>query len=82
NFELLFGTPLDLEFEHAVKMFKGEFTRIEDWDHLGSEMMKATNQTGLKVFEFRTNRDVNRDEHRGFWSFVSREISNFVKGVQ
>ncbi|MBT2738951.1 2-succinyl-5-enolpyruvyl-6-hydroxy-3-cyclohexene-1-carboxylic-acid synthase [Bacillus sp. ISL-7] len=82
NFELLFGTPLDLEFEHAVKMFKGKFTRIEDWDHLGSEMMKATNQTGLKVYELRTNRDVNRDEHRGFWSFVSREISNFVKGEQ
>ncbi|MBT2726499.1 2-succinyl-5-enolpyruvyl-6-hydroxy-3-cyclohexene-1-carboxylic-acid synthase [Bacillus sp. ISL-75] len=82
NFELLFGTPLDLEFEHAVKMFKGEFTKIEDWDHLGSEMMKATNQTGLKVYELRTIRDVNRDEHRGFWSFVSQEISNFVKGVQ
>ncbi|PGY05477.1 2-succinyl-5-enolpyruvyl-6-hydroxy-3-cyclohexene-1-carboxylic-acid synthase [Bacillus sp. AFS031507] len=80
NFELLFGTPLDLEFEHSVKMFKGEFTKIEDWDHLGSEMMKATNQTGLKVYELRTNRDVNRDEHRGFWNFVSREISNFVKG--
>ncbi|MEY2193566.1 2-succinyl-5-enolpyruvyl-6-hydroxy-3-cyclohexene-1-carboxylic-acid synthase [Neobacillus sp. BF23-41] len=82
NFELLFGTPLDLEFEHSVKMFKGEFTKIEDWDHLGSEMMKAMNQTGLKVYELRTNRDVNRDEHRGFWSFVSREISNFVKGEQ
>ncbi|WP_066258333.1 2-succinyl-5-enolpyruvyl-6-hydroxy-3-cyclohexene-1-carboxylic-acid synthase [Neobacillus drentensis] len=80
NFELLFGTPLDLEFEHAVKMFKGEFTKIEDWDHLESEMMKATNQTGLKVYELRTNRDVNRDEHREFWSFVSGEISNFVKG--
>ncbi|MDR7240637.1 2-succinyl-5-enolpyruvyl-6-hydroxy-3-cyclohexene-1-carboxylic-acid synthase [Neobacillus drentensis] len=80
NFELLFGTPLDLEFEHAVKMFKGEFTKIEDWDHLESEMMKATNQSGLKVYELRTNRDVNRDEHREFWSFVSEEISNFVKG--
>jgi 2-succinyl-5-enolpyruvyl-6-hydroxy-3-cyclohexene-1-carboxylate synthase len=80
NFELLFGTPLDLEFEHAVKMFKGEFTKIEDWDHLESELMKATNQTGLKVYELRTNRDVNRDEHRKFWSFVSGEISNFVKG--
>jgi 2-succinyl-5-enolpyruvyl-6-hydroxy-3-cyclohexene-1-carboxylate synthase len=80
NFELLFGTPLDLEFEHAVKMFKGEFTKIEDWDHLESEMKKATNQTGLKVYELRTNRDINRDEHREFWSFVSGEITNFVKG--
>ena len=80
NFELLFGTPLDLEFEHAVKMFKGEFTKIEDWDHLESEMKKSTNQTGLKVYELRTNRDINRDEHREFWSFVSGEIKNFVKG--
>ncbi|MEH6956899.1 2-succinyl-5-enolpyruvyl-6-hydroxy-3-cyclohexene-1-carboxylic-acid synthase [Neobacillus drentensis] len=80
NFELLFGTPLDLEFEHAVKMFKGEFTKIEDWDHLESEMKKSTNQTGLKVYELRTNRDNNRDEHREFWSFVSGEITNFVKG--
>ena len=80
NFELLFGTPLDLEFEHAVKMFKGEFTKIEDWDHLESEMKKATHQTGLKVYELRTNRDNNRDEHREFWSFVSGEIKNFVKG--
>ena len=44
----LFGTPLDLEFEHAVKMFKGEFTKIEDWDHLESEMMKATESNGIK----------------------------------
>ncbi len=80
NFELLFGTPLDLEFEHAVKMFKGEFTKIEDWDHLESEMKKATHQTGLKVYELKTNRDNNRDEHREFWSFVSGEITNFVKG--
>ena len=29
NFELLFGTPLDLEFEHAVQMFNGNFTKIK-----------------------------------------------------
>lgn len=82
NFELLFGTPLDIEFEHAVKMFKGEFTKIKDWDHFRSEMMKAPNQPGINVYELRTNRDKNRNQHREFWGFVSQEISNFVKGEQ
>jgi 2-succinyl-5-enolpyruvyl-6-hydroxy-3-cyclohexene-1-carboxylate synthase len=80
HFERLFGTPLDLEFEHAVKMFKGEFTKIQNWDHLESEMMKKTRSAGINVFELGTNRDINRDQHRGFWRFVSQEISNFVKG--
>ena len=82
NFELLFGTPLGIEFEHAVKMFNGNFTKIKDWDHLGSEMMKAVSSTGINVYELVTNREMNLAEHREFWGFVSREISNFVKGEQ
>jgi 2-succinyl-5-enolpyruvyl-6-hydroxy-3-cyclohexene-1-carboxylate synthase len=82
NFELLFGTPLGIEFEHAVKMFNGNFTKIKDWDHLGSEMMKAVSSTGINVYELVTNREMNLAEHREFWGFVSREISDFVKGEQ
>lgn len=82
NFELLFGTPLGIEFEHAVKMFNGNFTKIKDWDHLGSEMMKVVSSTGINVYELVTNREMNLAEHREFWGFVSREISNFVKGEQ
>jgi 2-succinyl-5-enolpyruvyl-6-hydroxy-3-cyclohexene-1-carboxylate synthase len=80
NFELLFGTPLDIEFEHAVRMFKGEFTKIKDWDHLGTKLKNSTDTKGINVYEIVTNRDKNRDEHRKFWDFVSQEISNFVKG--
>ncbi|MBV7507273.1 2-succinyl-5-enolpyruvyl-6-hydroxy-3-cyclohexene-1-carboxylic-acid synthase [Bacillus sp. sid0103] len=82
NFELLFGTPLGIEFEYAVKMFHGNFTKIKDWDHFGSEMMKAKSSTGINVYELVTNREMNRDEHREFWGYVSQEISNFVKGEQ
>ncbi|MCL6572686.1 MAG: 2-succinyl-5-enolpyruvyl-6-hydroxy-3-cyclohexene-1-carboxylic-acid synthase [Bacillus sp. (in: Bacteria)] len=80
NFERLFGTPLDLEFELAVKMFKGKFTKINDWEHLESEMKMTTETNGLNVYEIETNRDRNRDEHREFWQSVSQEISKFVKG--
>lgn len=80
-FELLFGTPLNLEFEHAVRMFNGKFTKVKDWEHLGELMNQSTEVKGLNVYEVVTNRDSNLTEHREFWRIVSQEISNFVKGV-
>lgn len=80
NFELLFGTPLDIEFEHAVKMFNGKFTKISDWDHFRTEMKNSLDSSGINVYEFNTNRNRNLSEHREFWQTVSQEISNFVDG--
>ncbi|CAH2717464.1 2-succinyl-5-enolpyruvyl-6-hydroxy-3-cyclohexene-1-carboxylate synthase [Neobacillus rhizosphaerae] len=82
NFELLFGTPLDIEFEHAVRMFNGKFTKIKDWDHLDKEMKNTIDNKGINVFEVVTERDSNRDQHREFWQSVSQEISIFVKEAQ
>jgi 2-succinyl-5-enolpyruvyl-6-hydroxy-3-cyclohexene-1-carboxylate synthase len=80
NFELLFGTPLNIDFEYAVRMFQGNFTRIKDWDNLEMVMNMSTTVKGLNVYEIVTNRDRNTAEHRRFWGAVSQEISNFVKG--
>ncbi|MEH7272211.1 2-succinyl-5-enolpyruvyl-6-hydroxy-3-cyclohexene-1-carboxylic-acid synthase [Neobacillus vireti] len=81
NFELLFGTPLNLEFEHAVTMFNGNYTKVKDWDHLGELMNTSSDSNGLNVYEVVTNRESNLSEHREFWRIVSQEISNFVKGL-
>ena len=81
NFELLFGTPLNLEFEHAVTMFNGNYTKVTDWDHFRELMKQSSDVKGLNVYEVVTNRDSNLAQHRDFWRIVSQEISNFVKGV-
>ena len=81
NFELLFGTPLNLEFEHAVTMFNGNYTKVTDWDHFRELMKQSSDVKGLNVYEVVTNRDSNLTQHRDFWRIVSQEISNFVKGV-
>jgi 2-succinyl-5-enolpyruvyl-6-hydroxy-3-cyclohexene-1-carboxylate synthase len=81
NFELLFGTPLNLEFEHAVRMFNGNYTKVTDWDHFRELMKQSSDVKGLNVYEVITNRDSNLAQHRDFWRIVSQEISNFVKGV-
>jgi 2-succinyl-5-enolpyruvyl-6-hydroxy-3-cyclohexene-1-carboxylate synthase len=82
QFELLFGTPINLDYEHAVRMYNGEFTRINDWDHLFTIMEDSKNYKGLHVWEMQTNRDRNLKEHREIWRIVSQEISNFVKGCR
>lgn len=80
NFELLFGTPLDLDFEPVVRMYDGTFTRIKDWDHLQAVMSDSVSRKGLNVLEIVTRRDRNAAEHQKIWQTISREISKFVNG--
>jgi 2-succinyl-5-enolpyruvyl-6-hydroxy-3-cyclohexene-1-carboxylate synthase len=81
-FELLFGTPLDLDYEYVVKMYNGKFTRVESWDHLENVMESSKSTSGLNVIEMVTKRDRNTEEHRQMWNLVSREISKYVNGEQ
>lgn len=80
NFELLFGTPLNLEFEHVVRMYGGKFISISDLGSFQAAMEASQNTPGLNVIEVVTDREMNTAEHREIWSAVSREISKFVKG--
>ncbi len=80
NFEKLFGTPLDLQFEHVVNMYGGHYELITDWDHFSEAMEQSVHNTGLKVFEITTNRERNLTEHREIWDAVSQEISRLLEG--
>ncbi len=80
NFEKLFGTPLDLDFSHAIKMFGGQYDLISDWEHFISAFKRNMGIPGLKVMEITTNRDRNLTEHRELWNSVSREISRLLEG--
>ncbi len=80
NFERLFGTPLDLQFEHAVKLYGGHYELISDWAQLQSAISRSSINPGLNVMEITTNREENIREHRELWDSVSREISRLLKG--
>ncbi|HYK73800.1 MAG TPA: thiamine pyrophosphate-dependent enzyme, partial [Pseudoneobacillus sp.] len=79
HFELLFGTPLDLNFEHVVKMYDGTYTKADNWDDFLTALSKASNESGLKVVEVPTNRERNVLQHRELWNCVSREIEKFLE---
>ncbi|MCM3587988.1 2-succinyl-5-enolpyruvyl-6-hydroxy-3-cyclohexene-1-carboxylic-acid synthase [Mesobacillus maritimus] len=78
HFELLFGTPLDIEFGPVVEMYGGSYYKVSGWDNFEQKLVHNNNQ-GLKVLEVSTERDRNLKEHRDLWKYVSREISNVLK---
>lgn len=80
NFEKLFGTPLNLNFQHVIGMYDGHYELIADWDHFSSSMMRNKENCGLKVMEITTNRDENLKEHRELGNSVSQEISRLLNG--
>ncbi|HEO8420108.1 2-succinyl-5-enolpyruvyl-6-hydroxy-3-cyclohexene-1-carboxylic-acid synthase [Niallia sp. FSL W8-0635] len=64
HYELLFGTPLDIDFKHAVEMYKGQYKLIESWQRLEKLFQDSNFEEGLRVWELRTNREKNLLEHR------------------
>ncbi|MHC0038962.1 2-succinyl-5-enolpyruvyl-6-hydroxy-3-cyclohexene-1-carboxylic-acid synthase [Pseudoneobacillus sp. C159] len=80
HFELLFGTPLDLNFQHVVHMYNGSYTKAENWDDFYLVMNQSRKTKGLKVIEIPTNREKNVVEHRNLWKSVSQEIDKFIEG--
>jgi 2-succinyl-5-enolpyruvyl-6-hydroxy-3-cyclohexene-1-carboxylate synthase len=81
NFELLFGTPLDIDFQHVVKMYGGTYTKTENWDEFNTAWSYMENGKGLQVIEVPTNREKNVTIHRNLWNSVSREIEKYIEGV-
>ncbi|MGP7819694.1 2-succinyl-5-enolpyruvyl-6-hydroxy-3-cyclohexene-1-carboxylic-acid synthase [Niallia sp. 01092] len=80
HFEALFGTPLDLDFKHLITMYKGQYELIEKWSQLEELLQKTTDSPKLRVFEIRTNRTENVEEHRKLIKNVSQEIDFYIKG--
>ncbi|PLR98256.1 2-succinyl-5-enolpyruvyl-6-hydroxy-3-cyclohexene-1-carboxylic-acid synthase [Bacillus sp. T33-2] len=80
HFEVLFGTPVDLDFKHAVKMYNGSYEKAEDWNHFTVVMNQFKERSGLKVVEVTTARDSNLQEHRELWNSVSREMTSWLSG--
>jgi len=79
NFELLFGTPLDLDFEHVVKMYGGNYEVITSWEQLKTNFKNEATPNRLNVFEIRTDRKLNEKEHRDIWQKTSNALLEVIK---
>ena len=82
HFELLFGTPTGLNYEHAVRMYQGQYTKIGEWQGFRAAVLDAVKGEGLKVIEIPTDRDKNITSHREMWKQISWEIDNFLQDTK
>ena len=75
HFETLFGTPLHMDFAHAVKLYDGSYDKVETWNQFRDSVIRSFSQNGLHVIEVPTNRVENEQLHRKMWKNVSQEIN-------
>lgn len=73
HFERLFGTPLDLNFEHAAKLYDYEYIHIENSNELTKEML---NKTGRQMIEIKTDREHNLESHNELKARLKELVDN------
>lgn len=74
HYELLFGTPIGLDFRHAAVMYGGRYTKADTWELFREAVSQAVSADGLDVIEVPTDRRANAEHHRRIWRLVAERI--------
>lgn len=74
HFEHLFGTPINIEFKHAVKMFNGHYELVTEESSLERALEESYDRQQFTVIEVQTNRKQNVDWHRKLWHKISQRL--------
>jgi 2-succinyl-5-enolpyruvyl-6-hydroxy-3-cyclohexene-1-carboxylate synthase len=79
HFEALFGTPTDLDFKHAARLYGAYYACPETWEEFCGTMAKVRDMDGLKIVEVHTCRKRNAAIRKGLWAKVSRKIAGLPR---
>ncbi|MDL4842557.1 2-succinyl-5-enolpyruvyl-6-hydroxy-3-cyclohexene-1-carboxylic-acid synthase [Aquibacillus rhizosphaerae] len=74
HFEVLFGTPLHIDFKHAITMYNGYYYKPSSWDDYRQALVTSYTNNGLSVIEMITNRNENVVWHKDKWASIEYEI--------
>jgi 2-succinyl-5-enolpyruvyl-6-hydroxy-3-cyclohexene-1-carboxylate synthase len=74
HFEQLFGTPVDLDFQHIGQMYRANFQRVVHWEQFRNSIQRAMSESGLHILEVRTERNSNVQMHRHLWQVLDQEM--------
>jgi 2-succinyl-5-enolpyruvyl-6-hydroxy-3-cyclohexene-1-carboxylate synthase len=70
HFEELFGTPVNLDFSHAIQMFGGAHKKVETWSEYKQALDQSQHHDGIFVIEALTSRNDHVDFHKAKWESV------------
>src|SRR5699024_11588371 len=73
-FEMLFGTPLHLDFKKTIEMYDGTYRQVKTETSLKEVLTKSYQESGLSVIEVKTDRTENMKWHRKLWHDINEEI--------
>lgn len=80
HFEVLFGTPLNIEFDKVVEMYGGSHRVVNSWCQFEKAVETSYQEKGLSVIEARTIREENVEWHRSTWRNIEQAIQDQDKG--
>lgn len=75
-FEKLFGTPLHIDFKHAITMYQGTYRLVDDVVQLKKELQESYQRNGTTVIEVRTDREENMRWHRQIWQQIADDLTD------
>jgi len=76
HFELLFGTPIDLNFQSVAKLYGANYFEVKSASELCSVLNQLKNQKRLNIIEVQTNRMENASIRQEYWKKVSRKVKH------
>jgi 2-succinyl-5-enolpyruvyl-6-hydroxy-3-cyclohexene-1-carboxylate synthase len=74
HFELLFGTPANIDFSQAVNMYEGKYSLAETEEELSHLLEESYQHKGLHVIEVMTDREENKEWHVQKWQAIEKDI--------
>lgn len=82
HYELLFGTPIGIDFSYAMKMYGGEYCKITNWGEFDQAIEATAEKSGIHVIEVQTNRQANLESHRNMWRLIGEEIDRYFEAMK
>lgn len=70
TFELLFGTPANLDIASAARLYGLAYARPRDWHEFRRDFCRAGDASGVSIIEVVTDRERNVAQHRAVWTAV------------
>ncbi|WP_226035851.1 2-succinyl-5-enolpyruvyl-6-hydroxy-3-cyclohexene-1-carboxylic-acid synthase [Aquibacillus saliphilus] len=80
HFEVLFGTPMDIDFEHIISMYHGSYSKPKTWTDFQRVLSESHQQNGLSVIEVQTNRADNVEWHKEKWIQIEKNLLRLFEG--
>jgi 2-succinyl-5-enolpyruvyl-6-hydroxy-3-cyclohexene-1-carboxylate synthase len=75
RFELLFGTPIGLDYAAAATLYGASFHRAAGWSDFRTAVANGIDGDGLSIVEVCTERVSNVTQHRAVWKAVSQALA-------